>query len=243
MEQVMRFLSRISLAAVALAAFAAPAAAQPLPAARQVLDRYTEAIGGREKAASFQSRRLVYQLSAAGGTIEIEAAQRRPNLGMSVVRTSMGDSRSGFDGTVAWTITPAGPAILQGAQAEEVRLRSTFDADVLFDVFDTMETTERAEYAGKACWKVRMSTPAGMETFRCFDVDTGLMVAFETTQDGMPVLAVYDEYREFDGLKYPSRLTSTVMGQQFVTTLVSVDHSDIPASEFALPDAVKALQR
>jgi hypothetical protein len=31
------------------------------------------------------------------------------------------------------------------------------------------------------------------------------------------------------------------MGQEAVTTLVNVEHVDIPASEFVLPDAVKAL--
>jgi zinc protease len=238
----MRFPSKTSFAALAVAMFAAPAAAQ-LPPAQQVLDRYAEAIGGREKAMSFQSRRLVYQVSSGGMTIDMEAVQRRPNLGTAVMRTGMGEIRSGFDGQVAWVISPMGPQILEGAQAEEVRIRSAFDADVLFDAYDTIETTERAEYGGKACWKVRMVSGAGMESSRCFDVETGLLVALETTQNGMPVTAVYDEYREFDGLKYPSRFTSSAMGQEAVTTLVSVDHSNVPASEFALPDAVKALRQ
>jgi zinc protease len=239
----MRSLSKISFAALAVAMFAAPAVAQNLPPAQQVLDRYAEAIGGRQKAMSFQSRRLVYQVSASGMTIDMEAAQRRPNLGTAVMRTGMGELRSGYDGQVAWVITPMGAQILDGPPAEEVRIRSAFDADVLFNAYQTVETTERAEYGGKACWKVRMVSAAGMESFRCFDVETGLLVALETTQNGMPVTAVYDQYREFDGLKYPSRFTSSAMGQEAVTTLISVDHSDIPASEFVLPDAVKALRQ
>ena len=239
----MRFLSKVSFAALGVVMFAAPAAAQPLPAAQQVLDRYAEAIGGRDRVAAIQSRRLVYQVSAGGMTIDMEAAQRRPNLGTAVLRTGMGEIRSGYDGTVAWTVTPMGPQILEGAQAEEVRVRSAFDADVLFNVFDTIETTERAEYAGKACWKVRMVTAAAVESFRCFDVETGLLVAYETTQNGMAVTALYDDYKEFDGVKYPSHFTSSAMGQEATTTLISVDHSDIPVSEFALPDAIKALRQ
>lgn len=239
----MRSVSRISVAAFAAAVFAAPAAAQPLPPAQQVLDRYAEAIGGREKALSFQSRRLVYQVTSGGMQIEMEAIQRRPNLGVVVMRTGMGEIRSGYDGQTGWMITPMGPQLMEGAQADEVRIRSAFDADVLFNVFDTLETTERAEYAGKACWKVRMVTATGVEATRCFDVQTGLLVALETTQNGMPVTAIHDEYREFDGLKYPSRFTSSAMGQEAVTTLVSVDHSDIPESEFALPEAVRGLRQ
>jgi hypothetical protein len=238
----MQALRKISLAVVAVAAFAAPAAAQPLPAARQVLDRYAEAIGGRQAVQRIQSRRLVYEVSAGGMTINMDVKQRRPNLGVVLMSTGMGDIRSGFDGTTAWAVTPMGPAIVDGPQGEEVRIRSAFDADVLFDVYPTMETTERAEYGGKACYKVRMVTESGAESFRCFDVDTGLMVAVEATQNGMPVTAVYEEWREFDGVKYPSRFTSSAMGQQAVTTLVSVEHTDIPASEFVLPTEIKALQ-
>ena len=239
----MRSLSRISFAALAVALFAAPAAAQTLPPAQQVLARYAQAIGGREKVLSVQSRRLVYQVTSGGMQIDMEAIQRRPNLGVVVMRTGMGEIRSGFDGQTGWMITPMGPQIMEGAQLDEVRIRSGFDADVLFNVYETVETTERAEYAGKACWKVRMVSATGVEATRCFDVETGLLVALETTQNGMPVTAIYQEYRDFDGLKYPSRFTSTAMGQEAVTTLVSVDHSDIPESEFALPEAVRALRQ
>jgi zinc protease len=238
----MQSLRKISLAVLAVAAFAAPARAQ-LPAAQEVLDRYAQAIGGADRARGFQSRTLVYEVSASGMTIRMEARQRRPNLGVVTMSTGMGDVRSGFDGTTGWVISPMGPQILEGPQAEEVRIRSAFDADVLFDAFETIETVERAEYAGKPCWKVRMVTSAGSEAFRCFDVETGLLVALEAEQNGVPVTAIYEEYREFDGLKYPSRFTSSAMGQQAVTTLVSVSHADVPASEFVLPDAVKALQQ
>jgi zinc protease len=237
----MQSLRRISFAAAALAAFAMPAAAQELPAAQQVIDRYVQAIGGRDKVLSIQSRRLTYEISAAGQTIGMVGLQRRPNLGVVTMTTGMGEVRSGFDGQNGWVISPMGPQLMDGAALEEVRIRSAFDADMLFDVFQTVETTERAEYAGKACWKVRMVTAAGTEAFRCFDVNSGLLVALETTQNGMPVTAIYDEFREFDGLKYPSRFTSAAMGQEAVTTLVNVEHVDIPASQFVLPDAVKAL--
>jgi hypothetical protein len=239
----MQSLRTLALAAVAVAAFAAPAAAQPLPSARQVLDRYAEAIGGREAAQRIQSRHLVYEISSGGMTINMDVKQRRPNLGVVVMSTPMGDIRSGFDGQVAWVVGPTGPMVLPGEQGEEVRIRSAFDADVLFDVYETVETTERAEYGGRACYKVRMVSATGTEAFRCFDVDTGLLVALEATQNGMPVTAVYGEYREFGGLKYPASFTSSAMGQEAVTTLVSVEYTDIPASELAAPAEIKALQQ
>lgn len=239
----MQSLRRISLAVAALVVCSVPAAAQTLPPAQQVIDRYVEAIGGRAAVQRAQSRHLVYELAVSGMTINMDVKMRRPNFSAVTMVTPMGDMRSGSSNGVMWTIGPMGAQILEGAQAEEVRIRSAFDADIIFDVYPTMETVERAEYGGKACWKVRMVTAAGTESFRCFDVDNGLMVAATQNQNGMMVTAVFDQYLEQDGVKYPSHSVASAMGQEVVTTLKSVSHADIPESEFALPDAVKALQQ
>ena len=239
----MQSLRNAVLAAASVALFAAPAAAQTLPPAQQVVDRYVEAIGGRAAATRIQSRQLVYEIDAGGTIISIDVKQRRPNLGAVVMGTPMGEIRSGSSGDVVWAIGPMGAQILEGAQAEEMRIRSAFDADILFDVYPTMETVERTEFGGKACWSVRMVTATGAESFRCFDVETGLMVAATQNQNGMMVTAVFDQYLEQDGLKYPSHSVASAMGQQVVTTLKSVSHADVPVAEFAPPEAVRALQQ
>ncbi|HEU0014409.1 MAG TPA: hypothetical protein VFQ45_12035 [Longimicrobium sp.] len=239
--KAMRFArGRLALAALALLAAAPAGAQEALPPAQQVIDRYVQAIGGREKALSFQSRTLTYRMDVGGTAISMVVKMRRPNLGiMSMTVPPMTEIQSGTDGQVVWSISPAGAELLEGAQAEEVRIRTAFDADVLFDIYPTMETVERAEHGGRPCWKVRMATAGGTELFRCFDVETGLMIATTATQMGMEITAVFDEYKEFDGLKYPARSTASVGGQQVVNTLVNVSHADIPASEFAVPAAVR----
>jgi zinc protease len=227
------------LAAAALALFTAPAAAQTLPPAQQVVDRYVQAIGGRDKARSFQSRRLEYEMNISGTVIGMNVAMRRPNFGTVVMQTPMGEIRSGVNGDVVWAVGPMGAQRLDGAQAEDIRIRTAFDADILYDIYPTMETVERAEYGGKPCWKVRMETTSGTVMHRCFDVQTGLMVATIQSQNGVEVTAIFDEYKEVDGLKYPAHSTASAMGQTVETTLVSVSHADIPVSEFAVPDEVQ----
>jgi hypothetical protein len=74
---------------------------------------------------------------------------------------------------------------------------------------------------------------------RCFDVETGLMVATIQSQNGVEVPVVFDEYMEVDGLKYPAHSIAMPRGQVVETRLVSVSHADIPESEFALPDGVR----
>lgn len=237
----MRVVRTLSAAVCGALLSAAPAAAQ-LPAAQALVDRHVEAIGGREAAARVQSRRLVYEIDAGGMAITAEVRMRRPNLLAAVTSTPMGEARTGYDGTTVWGVSAMGAQILQGAQAADVRERSGFDADLLYDIYPVMETVERTEYGGKPCYRVRMVTAGGTESFRCFDAETGLMLATTQTQGGVQVTAVFDRYLEVDGVKYPAHSVASVMGQAIVTTLRSVEHADIPASAFALPDEVKALQ-
>lgn len=209
------------------------------PTAQAVVDRYVEAIGGRARIEAVQSRRLVYEMNANGMSMSMEVRQTRPNLAASTIQTPMGEVRSGFDGETVYAVSPMGSQVLEGAQADEVRARAAFDADVTFAGYDAMEVTGRGEHGGRPCWNVRMSVAGMAEATRCFDVETGLVLAITQTQGGTQVTALVEEYREFDGIRYPARTVADAMGQTVVTTLQTVDHSPIPASEFAVPAGVR----
>ncbi|HEU0014408.1 MAG TPA: hypothetical protein VFQ45_12030 [Longimicrobium sp.] len=236
---------KIGFAVIAAAALAAaPAGAQEMPDARELVDRYVEAIGGRGVARSFDSRTLKYRMEIEAGTVHVEIRMRRPNLGVTRMSTPAGEVRTGTDGGTVWVITPAGAQVQSGMQAEEVRIRTAFDADVLLDVYPTMETVGREQYGGRPCWKVRMLTAVtGTESFRCFDVETGLIVAVIETRSGVPTTAVVEEYREFDGLKFPARTVATGGGRRVSTTLLEVSHAEIPLSAFEVPAEVRALRQ
>ena len=53
---------------------------------------------------------------------------------------------------------------------------------------------------------------------------------------------VMSDYKEFDGLKLPTRMTMTMGPQQVVTTIKSVTHEPIADSVFALPPEIRALR-
>lgn len=223
----------VAAAAVLLAATTVPA---QQPTARQLVDRHVEAIGGRERIQAVQSRHLVYEMKMDGSVMTMSVWQSRPNLGRSAIQTPVGEVLSGTDGTTAYAGTAASLQVLQGPQAQEVLRGSAFDADLLFDAFETMEVTGRAEYGGRPCWNVRMVAATGTEQVRCFDVETGRVVAVSQLQGGTSVTAFVDAYREFDGISYPARTSAQSGGQTVVITLKSVDHAPIPASFFAVPE-------
>lgn len=241
----------LGLAALALAVQAGAAAAQqPLPPASEVVDRYVQAIGGRAAAERLSARHVVAEMSmpAMGMTMQMETWTARPNRSFSRMEMSGMSITSGFDGTTAWVNSPmSGPKILDGPEFKQAIDNANFDNNVDFaKVFPTMETVGERTVEGHPCWNVRMVSTNGTEVQNCFDKESGLLVgtiSHQHTQMGdMTADIVVGDYKEFDGLKLPTRMQMTMGPQQVVTTIKSVSHAPVADSIFALPPEVRALQ-
>jgi outer membrane lipoprotein-sorting protein len=245
-------LVRTLVLAGAAALAAAPARAQDLPAARQIVDAYVNAIGGTQAIARAQHRHMLGEMSmpAAGMTMTMEIWQSRPNKMVMVMDIpGMGEMKSGYDGTTAWSVNPMqGPRILEGAELEQTLRQSDFDANLRFDhLFPTMETVERTELAGRPCYRVRMVATNGDESFGCFDTETKLLLGMTSRNESeMGVIestTLFHDYRDFAGLKMPARTTISVMGQEMVMIIKELDTNPVPASQFALPAEIQALKQ
>ncbi len=240
-----------ALAAVALAMTAGAANAQQLPPARQVIDKYVEAIGGRAAIARFQQRKTVAEINmpANGMTMTMEMYQAAPNrMFTKMEMAGMGSFTSGYDGTVAWANNPMqGPRILEGAELNETLRQADFAA--LLDpakAYTAMETVGEKTVAGRPCWNLKMTHASGIDVHSCFDKESGLLVHSVVKQQGpmgeMEVEATVSEYKDFDGIKMATKTVATMMGQEMSTTIKSVSHAPIDASVFAVPAEIRALR-
>ena len=238
-----------ALAALALA-FAAPAAAQELPAAKTVLDRYVEAVGGRALIGRFQTRHTVMDLSmpAMGMTLTMETFNARPNkMLVKMDMPGLGAMTSGYDGQVAWANNPMqGPRIVEGEELKQTLQSADFDASLDYArAYTSMETVGRGEVGGRPCWRVKMVHTSGVEVTNCFDVENGLLIGATATQasqmGNVQAEMTFADYRDFDGYRMPTRMTTRTMGQEMVMTIKSVSHEPLDPSVFALPAEIRAL--
>ena len=245
-------LRALALAGAALTVAAAPAQAQTLPTAEQVVARYVAAIGGEQAITAQQFRRVQIEMSmpAAGMTMTAEMMQARPNKAvMNIELPGMGSMRQGYDGQVAWSVNPMqGPKILEGKELADALRQFDFDANMRFShLFRTMETVGRAEMNGESCVNVRMVAEGGDEVLNCFADDDGLLVGAvvkSSTEAGqMENTITFHDYRDFGGLKIPTRTSMSVMGQQMEMIVKSMSTDPIDASVFELPAEVKALRQ
>ena len=238
----------LALAALALACSVRGAAAQDLPPAKQIVDRYVEAIGGKNGASGQNFRHVVAEMTMPTGTMTMDMKFARPNkMVMSVEMPGLGAMRSGFDGSRGWSVNPmTGAQLMDGKELQQLARQADFDSNInLSAQFPSMTTVERSTANGQPCYKVRMVSAAQDTVFSCFDVATGLMTQMQTRQESqmgrMETTVNMLDYKEYGGMKMPTRTVTQIMGQELTTTIKSVSTDPIAPAEFDPPAEVKAL--
>jgi hypothetical protein len=228
---------------------ALPGAAQTPPDAATIVRRYVDAMGGdklRDKQG--MTTEGTFSLPAMGTSGPMESSQAQPNqLVLRMTLPGIGEMRSGFDGTVGWSLNPLeGPRVLSGAELEQVRDDADFGATLRDSrLIESMETVGTSEIDGQSCYRVRMLWKSGRETFDCFSVDSGLLISTdlrtETVMGTVEATVLFSDYKEFDGVLLPTRTVQKVMGQEFIMTVSSVRFEPIDPAVFELPAEIKAL--
>jgi hypothetical protein len=213
------------------------------PTGRAIIDRYVQAIGGRDAVMRYSSIRYVgnFEMPAAGMKGNLLVIQAAPNkMAMTVDLPGMGQIVSGYDGTVGWSINPMqGPRVLEGKELEQLRedagpsamLRSS-------DRIRSAETVELTSMGGQACYKVKITYNSGRESFDCYSPETGLLVGMTQTQESpmgsVQVTTLFDDWKEFGGLKTATKLRQQMLGQEQILT--------IDRLEFNRPEDAKAVE-
>jgi len=226
-----------------------PAAAAPAfatPGTDQILNRYVEAIGGRDAWKKLTSR-------VSTGTIDIPTMQlsgtvefheKAPNRFLRVVVLNGAIYRQGFDGTVAWTDDPSdGLRTELGAEAEDTRFDSDFyhplDLRKLYLKFAVLGIEKINEHDAY----VLEASRAGADADRIyFDAKTGLalrLLSRRSTSEGISTYQVdLEDYRDVDGIQLPFTVHQSIAEPSFTIKFTEVHHNvELDDSQFSKPAA------
>ena len=228
---------------------AAQAPAQ-LPPAKELIAKFGSATNTASVLAKHKSvtAKGKLEMPAAGLSGDLEITQARPNKSMMRVNLAgVGEMQQGFDGTTAWAVNPMqGPRILSGRELDAVREESSFGVSSRQGPnVASAETVEKTEMNGEACYKVKLVWKSGRETFDCYSVATGLLIASivkqETPMGTVEVTNLIGDYKDFGGQKVATRVAQQAMGQEQVMRFTAIEYDIASDSTFAMPPAIKAL--
>ena len=222
-----------------------------LPPAQTVIDRHVEAVGGRAalKAHSSANIKGSITIPANGmtGTIEVFAA--RPNK--VVAKTTLagiGDIAEGFDGKVAWAMSPmTGPMLATGEELTQKAFDANFDGALgIASRYDAMKTVEKTTFQGRPVYKLALTRKGGGgDDIEFYDVETGLkaggIMERKNPMGTISVTSSVSDYKKFGDLLQPTVMKQSTSGVEIVTTFTSVEYDKVDPTVFELPAAIKAL--
>ena len=222
-----------------------------LPPAKQIIDKFIKATGGKEARRKHKSTHAKGTMSvpSAGMSGALEAFTAEPNRIMIKVEIpGMGVILQGFDGKVGWDIQPmVGPSLQEGVQLEQTRIGAEYYSDLnKAKLYKTVETVDLTEFEGRKCYKIKLVPRIGPTAFEFYEVETGLRRGSQgtavTPMGEMPVVNVESDYKKFGDLTVATKTVQKIMMQEIVITIESIEHDKVDASVFELPAEIKALR-
>jgi len=234
-----------------LFAAAASFAADELPKAETILDRYVEVTGGKAAYAKVRSdiSKGTMTMGAMGLKGQMVAYAQAPDKRvMEVTIEGIGKIAEGSDGTTAWSFSALqGPRVKEGDEKAETLLQTRYNGDAMWrDLYKSVETVAMEQVDGKDAYKVVLTPKTGKPITKWYDKQSGLVVKNAITSKSpmgeITVESSVSDYRKEGDLLLPHKMVSKVMGQDLSIVIDSVEpNAEIPKEKFDPPAEVKAL--
>lgn len=224
-----------------------------LPEAASLFDRHVQAIGGIDAVRRHTSLKFT-------GTIKIPAMkytafttiwQVAPASFVMYTEPPGGQRGEVYcDGTHAWEKMPLPDGSLRATLYTDSRWTDTvYSASFYGDAdhasrYSRIQTVELTDFNGSPAYKVFAEAKVGKQLFLFFDERSGLIVGSHTVQNEggqtIPVIMIYDAYREVDGVKYITGVTQRTPGGDVIISYraIEANPSDVPLIE--LPAELRA---
>jgi len=211
----------------------------------QVLDRYVEALGGREAWRNLTSRVAIgtFEMPDLGVTGTAEIYAKAPNRMMFTLTVpGVGTTRTGYNGAVGWAEDPqSGLRALSGSELEDMKRDATFNKEMeLKSVYPKMELKGTETIGGRSAHVVEATSGDSKTAKMYFDKRSGLLLRDEIMREGLEGLSstetTYEDYTKIDGVYIPLTLRQTNSLLNFVVKIKEVRHNvAIDDSKFNMP--------
>jgi Protein of unknown function (DUF620) len=237
--------------ALLVGAAGAIAAADDLPKAETILDKYVEVTGGKAAYGKIHSEISTgtMTLAAMGIKGQVTAYQAEPNKQLIEINIEgIGKIQEGSNGDVAWGLSAMqGPRVKEGEEKARSIESATLNGEARWrDLYKTAETAGVESVDGKDCYKVVLMPKVGSPVTKWYDKDSNLLVKMsatvKTAMGEIQSESTLSDYRKEGDILVPHTTVSRAMGQEFTISIDSVKHNaEIPKDKFELPAEIQAL--
>ncbi|HEY8461469.1 MAG TPA: hypothetical protein VIM99_13860 [Blastocatellia bacterium] len=222
------------------------AKAEALPTLDSILEKYVNAVGGKEAIEKITSRSVKgsFSIDAFGVTdAPIEIFAKAPNkTSMKIDVPNFGLVVRVFDGSTGWSSDPmSGLRELSGAELAQMKRGSDFHAELnIKNHYAKMEVKSKEKVGSYETYLVEATPAEGSPVKYYFDVNTGLLVRQDEESEGpqgkMQTEVYMDDYKAVDGVKIAHTVKQVNPMMTFVIKINEIKSNvEIEEAKFAKP--------
>ena len=210
------------------------AAATPdklMPTVDQILERYVQALGGRELLEKFTTRvSRGSRVGADGVLVPEEVYQKAPNKLLVVTSYPNAALSVRLNGQRAWAGDKDKDNEITGEElAELTREGNFYKENSLKELYASMNAAGKATIAEKEAYVIEASSRSGNLERLYFDVQTGLLIRryreSKTVLGPFPLQTDFEDYQVVDGLKLPLTIRWSMPGRVWGRRIAEVKHN------------------
>jgi len=195
--------------------------------AKDIIEKYLDAIGGRDALSKVEDRTTIMRGTAMGQSITLIAKQKAPNKLRQEIKAGGMEQTILFDGEKGMMSAMNQKIEVKDKELEALKIEANMEFMMdpeSFGIKLFYEGTEKVN--SKDAEKIKMVLPSGLRWFSYFDVESGLKVKDEKelqTQMGlMNQTFTFEDYKEVDGVKYPHKILQSAGGQAIDVSVSSI---------------------
>jgi len=219
-----------------------------LPTVDQVLDKFTDAVGGRaalEKHSSRVSKGMVEVLDV-GLIGSVLVSEKAPDKVLTIVEMLGMVMREGADASGAWEDDlQNGVTDKTGLELADARRGATFNAELkMKSLYQTIVVTGQEQVGLRPAYVILATPVEGTPIRMYFDAETGLIVRkaqTRSTASGLIEIDLFlEDYRDVDGVKRPFTVRHVTPNLTTVIRFTEIKH-DVPLDDaiFKRPGIVR----
>ena len=197
-----------------------PKQPETLPTTDEILNRYVEAVGGKQAIENIKTRVFIgSRVGADGVLVPEEVRAKAPDK--LLITTSYPNLvfRGGFNGARAWAKSNETEQELNEEIASELKREAAFYKETkLKELYPNMRVVSKSKVGEKEAYIIE-ATPAegGNAVQLFFDVQSGLLIRkyseAAVTLGRFPTQTDYEDYREVNGVKLPFTIRWSIPGR------------------------------
>ncbi len=231
------------LPAAIIAPREAPKPMTGMPTPDQILEKYVQAVGGKEAIAKVKTRQMNGQyLPQRGGPVAVEILQSGEQFSTTVT-TPQGTIQRVWTGTTGWIKDPRELHELDVEELTAVRdMADAFATLKLKEPFPKMTFGGKEKIGEREVFILRGALPDKRRIRLSFDAETGLLlrkVIYNNTIVGPdPVQFDFEDYKDVDGVKLPFsvRISYTSPGFSGTRKFTEIKHNvAVDETKFTMP--------